>query len=100
MKNSEETIRDKESTKKRKRGRNDKLYLFNIIFASSYTLSVLLLTIFSYRDISSYASLAPYIYTELGVHTGFYVWKCKTENCRKYKDVNRLNELENEEVSL
>lgn len=82
--------------KRKRRGRNDNLYLFNIIFASSYTISLLLLTIFFDKDISSYASISPYIYAELGVHTGFYIWKCKVENCRKFKDVNRLRELESE----
>ena len=28
------------------------------------------------------------------IFTGFIVWKAKVENCRKHKDVNRLNELE------
>lgn len=39
----------------------------------------------------------PCAFTELGIHTGFIVWKSKVENCRKYKDVNRLTSLESEE---
>ncbi len=30
------------------------------------------------------------------VFTGFVVWKAKVENCRKHKDVNKLDELEGE----
>ena len=30
------------------------------------------------------------------VFTGFIVWKAKVENCRKNKDVNRLEELKSE----
>ncbi len=30
------------------------------------------------------------------VYTGFMVWKAKVENCRKHKDVNRLEELKSE----
>lgn len=30
------------------------------------------------------------------VFTGFIVWKAKVENCRKHKDVNRLEELKSE----
>lgn len=34
---------------------------------------------------------------ELGMaFTMFMVWKAKVENCRKFKDVNRLEELESE----
>lgn len=47
-------------------------------------------------DLSSYASGMPYAFAELGIHTGFIVWKAKVENCRKYKDVNQIEVLEND----
>lgn len=40
----------------------------------------------------------PAAFAELGIHTGFIIWKAKTENCRKNKDVNGLESLESEET--
>ena len=31
----------------------------------------------------------PVVWGELGIHTGFIIWKAKEENCRKYKNVNK-----------
>lgn len=57
-----------------------------------------LLTIFSgmlqITDLSIVTVGVPAAFTELGLHTGFIIWKHKTENCRKFKDVNALKELE------
>lgn len=36
----------------------------------------------------------PAAFAELGIHTGFIVWKAKAENCRKNKDYSKLKELE------
>ena len=38
----------------------------------------------------------PVVWGELGIHTGFIIWKAKEENCRKYKNVNNddLEEIE------
>lgn len=40
----------------------------------------------------------PAAFAELGIHTGFIIWKAKTENCRKNKDESRLKSLEMEEL--
>jgi hypothetical protein len=38
----------------------------------------------------------PVVWGEVGLHTGFMIWKAKVENCRKHKDVNRLDEFRSE----
>ena len=43
-------------------------------------------------DTSALTVIIPSAYGELAVHTGFVIWKAKTENARKYKDVNMLGE--------
>lgn len=48
-------------------------------------------------DLSIISYGLPAVYTELAIHSGFMVWKAKVENCRKHKDINRLEELEREE---
>lgn len=83
---------------KKRRGFSEKLYMLNFLFVWVYMISVFWLTVKSGSlgiiELSSYASGIPYAFGELGIHTGFIVWKAKVENCRKYKDVNQLTELE------
>lgn len=45
-------------------------------------------------DLSPLSNIPQWAYAELGIHTGFIVWKAKTENCRKNKDYSKLSELE------
>ena len=47
-------------------------------------------------DLSPISVIVPSAFGELGIHTGFMVWKAKVENCRKNKDVNRAETLESE----
>ena len=56
------------------------------VFSAFYTIS----------DLSVVSVGIPSAFAELGIHTGFIVWKAKVENCRKHKDVNRLEDLEME----
>lgn len=85
---------------KQKRGFSEKLYALNFLFVWGYVISIFWLTVKSgelgIMDLSSYASAAPYAFSELGLHTGFIVWKAKVENCRKFKDVNDVQDLESE----
>jgi len=87
--------------KRKRRGFSEKLYMLNFLFVWLYMVSIFWLTIQSGKlgitDLSSYASGVPYAFGELGIHTGFIVWKAKVENCRKYKDVNTLDKLESGE---
>lgn len=86
--------------RKRRRGFSERLYLLNLLLVWVYVFSIFWLTKNSgnlgIMDLSSYASGMPYAFAELGIHTGFIVWKAKVENCRKYKDVNAVQELESE----
>lgn len=84
----------------RKRSFTDKLYVFNLVFSWLFIAICIALTVFSgYLNITDLSIVnvgIPTIFAELSVHTGFIIWKAKVENCRKFKDVNLLNELESE----
>ena len=83
---------------KRRKSFSDRLYWLNFKMAWIFVFVCVLLTIFSgylqITDLSIVTVGVPAAFTELGLHTGFIIWKHKTENCRKHKDVNALQELE------
>lgn len=83
--------------RKRRRGFTDRMYLYNVIFVTAVVIISFIAVFLSGKlmiDTSSISVIVPSAYTELGVHTGFVIWKAKAENARKYKDVNAdlLNE--------
>lgn len=88
--------------RKKKRGFSDKLYIVNIVAVHMIVTACLCLTALSgklgIQDVSPLSAIPEYAYKELALHTGFIIWKAKTENCRKNKDVNGLQVLENEEL--
>jgi len=71
----------------RKRGYTDRLYFVNLVFAWTFTLACFVLTIFSgylgITDMSIVSVGLGCVYGELSVHTGFIIWKAKTENINK-----------------
>ena len=77
---------------------SDRLYWLNFKMAWIFVFVCLLLTLFSGKlgitDLSIVTVGVPAAFGELGLHTGFIIWKHKVENCRKHKDVNQLQELE------
>lgn len=83
--------------KRNKRGFTERLYMLNFVCVWLYMISILILTTRSGHlgidDLGSYASGIPYAFAQLGVHSSLIVWKAKVENCRKYKDVNALNDI-------
>lgn len=85
----------------RNQGTNMKLYWLNFRITWIFVFICLLITVLSgileIADMSAISSAIPCAFAELGIHTGFIVWKSKVENCRKYEDVNRLSSLESEE---
>lgn len=87
-----------------RRGFTDKLYYYNFRAVWMFVISCYLLTIFSgqkYLGISDLSIVTigiPAAFTELGIHTGFIIWKAKTENCRKHKDESKVQELEEMEL--
>ena len=72
----------------RKRGFNDRLYLLNFIVTWVFVALCLLLSVFSafytISDLSVVSVGIPSAFAELGIHTGFIVWKAKVENMSKY----------------
>ena len=84
----------------KKRSFTDKLYVFNLVASWLFIIICVLITIFSgYLNITDLSIInigIPTVFAELGVHTGFVIWKAKVENCRKFKDVNLIQELESE----
>ena len=88
----------------KKRGFNDRLYLLNFIVVWVFVALCLLLTVFSafytISDISVVSVGIPSGFADLGIHTGFSVWKSKVESCRKHKGGKRLEEWESEVDNL
>lgn len=84
-----------------RRGFTDKLYYYNFRAVWLFVAACFILTAASgylgVTDLSIVSVGIPAVFAELGVHTGFIIWKAKTENCRKHKD--KSNE-ELEEVKL
>ena len=77
--------------RKKRRGFTDKLYLYNIIFTTAVVITSFIAVFLSGKlslDTSPISVIVPAAYGELAVHTGFIIWKAKSENVRKYKDVN------------
>lgn len=86
--------------RKNRRGFSDRMYIYNVIFV---TVTVILSFVAMFLsgnlgivDLSPISVIVPAAFGELAIHTGFMVWKAKVENCRKNKDVNRLELLEGE----
>lgn len=85
-----------------KRGFTDRLYYYNFRMVWIFTMSCLLLNAFSgehFLDVEELAIISfgiPAAFAELALHTGLVVWKAKVENCRKNKDINRMEKMEEE----
>ena len=84
-----------------RRGFSDKLYYYNFRAVWAFTGACFLLNALSgllnITDLAVISYGIPAAFAELGVHTGFIVWKAKVENCRKNHDLNRLEGMESEE---
>ena len=72
----------------RKRGFTDKLYFLNLTLSWLFIIVCIVITALSgtlgITDLSLVSVGIPAVFTELGVHTGFVVWKAKTENISKF----------------
>lgn len=70
------------------RGFSDKLYFLNFTITWIFVLICILITIFSgylnITDLSLVSYGIPTVFAELGVHTGYIVWKAKSENINKH----------------
>lgn len=72
----------------KKRGFTDKLYFLNLTLSWLFIIVCIVLTAQSgklgIQDLSLVSVGIPAVFAELGVHTGFIVWKAKTENINKF----------------
>lgn len=80
----------------RKRGFTDRLYLTNFVITWIFVALCFVATLFSgilgITDISALSTAISCAFAELGIHTGFIVWKAKVENCEKHKtDMDIMN---------
>lgn len=70
------------------RGFTDYLYFLNLTLSWLFIIVCIVITARSGRlgitDLSLVSVGIPAVFAELGVHTGFIVWKAKTENISKY----------------
>lgn len=85
-----------------RRGFTDKLYFYNfrMVWIFVFTCFVLnaLSGVLGIADLAVITYGIPAAFAELGIHTGFMIWKAKTENCRKNKDYSKLEEMEEIEL--
>lgn len=79
-----------------------KMYLFTTGFAIFCVLVTFILIAFSgflgISDLSVLGVVITSCFAEVSVHSGFYIWKAKYENGRKYKDVNLTSSLDETSV--
>ena len=84
-----------------RRGFTDKLYYYNFRAVWVFVVACYILTAVSgylgVTDLSIVTVGIPAAFTELGLHTGFIVWKAKTENCRKHKDFSQMESEDSED---
>lgn len=84
------------------RGFSDKLYFYNFRAVWIFVIACFILNALSgFLNITELAIInvgVPVAFAELGIHTGFIIWKAKVENCRKNKDYSKLTELEEIEL--
>lgn len=85
-----------------KRGFSDKLYFYNFravwVFTGACYLLNALSGVLGVSELAVITYGIPAAFAELGLHTGFIIWKAKVENCRKNKDYSKLEELEEMEL--
>lgn len=85
------------SKKKEKMEFSKKMYLFTTGFAIFCVLITFALIAFSgvlgITDLSVLGVIITSCFAEVSVHSGFYIWKAKYENGRKYKDVNIVDNM-------
>lgn len=85
------------------RGYTDKLYFYNFCTVNAIIAAILVITalggVLGLTDLSPLAEIPKWAYGELGLHTGFIIWKAKAENQRKYRFGRDGKTYENDEVA-
>lgn len=76
--------------KTKKRGFTDRLYFTNLMLTWLFVWASFIAVLFSGKlgivDTCTLSTAIEFAFGQLGIHTGFVVWKAKVENCRKHKD--------------
>ncbi len=90
--------------KKPKQEFTKKMYMYNVRFAVAITIVVILLMIMSafvdHIDLTPCAYIIPPMWIEVGVFSGFYVWKAKNENISKYGNNGVTETSQNNNLDL
>lgn len=77
-----------------RRGFTDKLYFANLTFTWVFTVACFILTIFSSNlgimDMSIISVGMGCVWGELAIHSGFMIWKAKSENLHKHGNDNNI----------
>lgn len=85
---------------RKRRGFIDRCYVFSTGFVCCIVIASYIAVIwsghFGITDISPLTAIIEKAFEWELVFSGFIVWKAKVENCRKHKDVNKIDELESE----
>ena len=88
------------------RGFSDRLYFLNLCLTWLFVIICIVLTVLSpllqIDDLSIISYGLPAVFAELGIHTGFIVWKAKHENISKYgwkDDLWLYEDDDNQEVN-
>lgn len=85
----------------KKRGFTDRLYFVNLLLTWLFVQVCIVLTacsgIWGITDLSLVTVGIPSVFTELGIHTGFIIWKAKTENISKYSPTS-LGDIKDEVI--
>lgn len=79
----------------KERGFTDRLYIVNFIAVHIIVVAVVILTalsgILNITDMSALTVIPPAAYAELGIHTGYIIWKAKAENMIKFNKQDDIN---------
>lgn len=82
-----------------RRGFTDRLYVYNVSFVTvivALAFVLMFLSCFAERiDLSPLAYIVPSAFGELALHTGFIIWKAKTENINKHPNTPTNDILKN-----
>lgn len=72
-----------------KRGFSDRLYFINFCMTWLFVWGCFIASLFSgilgITDLSAMGTAISCAFAELGIHTGFIIWKAKAENVEKHK---------------
>lgn len=69
----------------KQRGFTDKLYFANLLLSWIFIIVCVILTCTVSPNLDIVQVGIPAVFAELGVHTGYIIWKAKNENINKHK---------------